>query len=293
MNLDNIKLDVLSLGFGTQSTCIAFMIADGLFPKPDKIIFADLGTESDETYRYIDYALPLLESKGLKIDILKVKDVFENLLIAEELRSFGERVPMIPLWYHNKTYNRPAPLRRQCTADYKINTISTEIRKHLGRERLGRHSVRIWQGITLEEKRRIKSIYTDTFRVNHYPLVEQSGELSYPGVNWASWTKQDCIDYMVKCGYKVPPKSSCYFCPFHSAFYFLQLKANYPHLFARAVQLDNSLRKFNHTQGYDTFGDFYIYKGLVPLEDLNESHLNQDEIFALDSKTCEEGFCFV
>ena len=49
-------LEILSLGFGVQSTCLAFMSAMNIIPSPDYVIFSGTKAEPEHLYRYIEYA---------------------------------------------------------------------------------------------------------------------------------------------------------------------------------------------------------------------------------------------
>ena len=57
-------------------------------------------------------------------------------------------------------------------------------------------------------------------------------------------TRADCVAIIEDAGLPVPPRSSCFFCPFNSADRWLWLHDNHPDLYARAVALEERSRHF-------------------------------------------------
>ena len=47
-------INVISLGAGVQSTCMAMMAKDGALPMPDCAIFADTGNEPLHVYTHLE-----------------------------------------------------------------------------------------------------------------------------------------------------------------------------------------------------------------------------------------------
>ena len=50
-----MKLRVLNLGAGVQSTAIYLMIMDGDYPPIDFAVFADVGDEPESVYRHVEF----------------------------------------------------------------------------------------------------------------------------------------------------------------------------------------------------------------------------------------------
>jgi len=126
-------------------------------------------------------------------------------------------------------------------------------------------------GISLDEIERCRES-TDWWAINSYPLVEARMK-RYEVINFIN-------DYHPHL--KNPPRSSCYFCPFHSHNYWRLLKEKHPDEFEKACEIDEIVRnnsKLTHKA--------YIHRSLRPLRDVDFSD-NQLTIFG----ECE-GYCGV
>lgn len=178
-----IRLRVLSLGAGVQSTTLALMAAHGeIGPMPDCAIFADAGWEPKAVYDHLAW----LRSPNVlpfPVHIVSAGDLRADLLAGAR----GERWASIPAFTHNLTpagtelavYDEDengdlvvvgsrivsadrvgiGMIRRQCTGDYKIVPIRRKVRELLGIA--GRRSPKSpvaeqWIGISLDEALRMK-----------------------------------------------------------------------------------------------------------------------------------------
>lgn len=294
--LDNVVLDIGSIGFGVQSTGILFAQAFGILPRTDKNYFADLGSESKEVYDYMEYAIPMLRSLGVECQIIKTQNIYDHIMSWD----VADRISMIPVYFINKE-GESQPLNRQCTVDFKINQIASQIRVDYKMPRLKRWSVRIWQGISLDEiKRTAKTkLFPEkglTYRINHYPFIEKYANVTSPEEKWLNYTRQDIIDNIfTKNNIKIPPKSSCFFCPFHDIFYWYHIFTTQPNEYELAILMDESIRSYNTPNETLHSGPFYLYKECLPLKGLNfESEMAKavkkqnasPQLFG-----CNSGFC--
>ena len=187
-----MRLTVISLGAGVQSSTMALMANDGLIdPMPTCAIFADTQNEPKYIYEYLEYLKGILKfpvytvTKGnIKEDMLK---------------------PTTAPFYTLKN-GKKGMVMRQCTNDYKIQVIRKKIRDLLGLKRYQHVKkdmfVEQWIGISTDEIARKKPA-RDKFITNRWPLLEET------------MNRQDCIDWMKEHGYKMPEKSACNMCPFH------------------------------------------------------------------------------
>lgn len=287
---ENVLADVLSLGWGTQSTCLAFMAAHGELPKPDFVIFADTLWEPEAVYEYEQYALPLLRERGIEVITVSKGDLLNEILGMKP----QDRFLSIPLWFKDPETGRQVPIRRQCTSEYKVRIIQRKVRELLGKKRLPRHSVRMWMGITADENRRVKKLY-DGASLNHYPFIGRYAELTDPTREYRDFRRQDCLDWFSRHGYRYPVKSSCIFCPFHNNDSWADMKKNRPQEFEIAVEVDRTIRNYN-TYGSWECGNFFLHHSLRPLEEIDfdaitdqETETGQLELFS----GCKSGYCFV
>ncbi|MCX8476814.1 MAG: hypothetical protein MT490_13550, partial [Sphingomonas sp.] len=201
---DAIRLRVLSLGAGVQSTTLALMAAHGeIGPMPDCAIFADTGWEPRAVREHLTW---LMSAKVLPfpVHIVSAGDIRADLLRA----GSGARWASIPAFTRTVKRGRieVGMIRRQCTKDYKIVPIRRKVRELVGltRRRSPDHAiVEQWIGISLDELMRMKPSF-EAWQVNRWPLVEQR------------MARHDCLRWLERHDYPIPPKSACVGCPFHS-----------------------------------------------------------------------------
>ena len=271
-----VRLRVLSLGAGVQSTTLALMAAEGeIEPMPDCAIFADTGWEPEAVYQHLRW----LRSPNVlpfPIHVVSAGDIRADLLQA----STGERWASIPAFTRTVASARVdiGMIRRQCTKDYKIVPIRRKVRDLAGLTR--RRSpkapvVEQWIGISLDEAIRIKPSF-ETWRVNRWPLIEQR------------MTRRDCIAWLKRHDYPIPPKSSCIGCPFHSDAMWRRMRDHDPAAWADAVAIDRVIR----TGLRGIRGEVYLHRSAVPLDEVDLTTLEDLGQLDLFANECE-GMCGV
>jgi len=290
---ENVILDVGSIGWGVQSTAILLMQGLGLLPKTDVNFFSEL-RETQATIDYKGKMEPILKDMGIECVTLKPKDIYEHIINWPT----ADRVSMLPVWFKNEE-GKAQPLNRGCTADFKINIVASGIRDYLGVKRLSRHSIRIWQGITTDEIGRAKksALYPtkqNSFRVNHYPYIGQYANITDPRYKWVDYSRFKIIEEVfIKYGFPIPPKSSCFFCPFHDIEYWYEIFIKEPENFELACLLDDAIRNYNTVSEVLTSGPFYLYKGLIPLRNIDFDKERKQQTQQVLMAGCESGFCFM
>jgi hypothetical protein len=100
-------------------------------------------------------------------------------------------------------------------------------------------------------------------------------------------TRADCRRVIEQAGLPVPPKSSCWFCPFHKPDQWTQLKREQPELFDKAVAVEVLLNGRREGKGKD---HVYLHKTLVPLSQAVGDQMTMD---FPDDMPCDTGYCFV
>lgn len=299
---DGIRLRVLSLGAGVQSTTLALMAAHGeIGPMPDCAIFADTGWEPKAVYEHLAW---LMSPNVLPfpVHIVSAGDIRADLVIGAQ----GKHWASIPAFTRNVT---PAGtelpvfgendndetvvigsrilrtervdvgmIRRQCTGDYKIVPIRRKVRELAGLTR--RHSpktavVEQWIGISLDEALRMKPSF-EAWQVNRWPLIEQR------------MSRRDCLRWLERHDYPLPPKSACIGCPFHSDAAWRHIRDTDPEAWADAVDLDRTIR----TGFRGIRGEVYLHRSAVPLDQADLStHADRGQL-DLWPNECE-GMCGV
>lgn len=126
----------LHLGAGRQSTTIALLVAQGLLPKPDHVLFSDTGNEPDVVYEHLQRIEgELLTPAGVPLTLVSHGDLAEDVLNPHVFATIPaytlELVPQQRGWL---TWNERKEGRqeRHCTSRYKIEPLQREERRLLG-----------------------------------------------------------------------------------------------------------------------------------------------------------------
>lgn len=263
---------IISLGAGVQSSCMALMAKHGVIkPMPDAAIFADVGGEPPSVYEYLDY----LEGE-LPFPIYRVMEK-EGLLVDIQNGIDGKRSSNPPFFTKSED-GEIALLRRQCTTDFKIRPLIRKTKELAGiKGRLPKEPVvTTWIGISLDEIQRMK-VSREKWIEHRWPLIEMRMK------------RHECINWVIKHGYKQPPRSACWFCPYHSNEEWIRLKNEEPEYFQKAVDLDKSLRPIFS----GTTHEVYLHRSGVPLDEVDlrtDEEKGQTTMFSAWNEECD-GMC--
>lgn len=190
---------IISLGAGVQSSTMALMAKHGeITPMPDCAIFADTQVEPENVYTWLDYL-----EKQLPFPVYRVTaGNLEDATLLVKTGKSGKKYTDIGIPAHTLDANgKHGVVMRQCTLDFKILPIKRKIRELVGRKKSAKAIQ--WIGISYDEVVRMKPSRV-AYITNIWPLIDKG------------MTRQDCLNWMKSHGYPVPPRSACYFCPFHS-----------------------------------------------------------------------------
>ena len=213
---DPVRLrSCLSFGAGVQTTALLVLIAEGKWPRPDAIVFADTGNEHEETYAYMaDVSGPFARQHGLEIVVLGPD--WRTGHYRADLETYCQEHRMLPgTWV------------RWCTDRYKVKPILRYLKRVMGAT--AESPVESWIGISMDEaKRSVPS--TADYQIKRYPLIE------------TGLSREDCEAVIRSAGLAVPPKSGCWFCPFQKQSRWHQLKREQPDLFVRALSMEGNAR---------------------------------------------------
>ena len=274
--------NVLSLGAGVQSSCLAFMAEKGeVTPKPDFAVFADTQAEPQQVYDYLEY---LKDNVSFPVHVCTAGNLEKEAIVTRKatanakLYSEGEEynIIQIPIFGRMPSGKITAALGRTCTRDFKIRPIQRKIKEVTNLNtytKAAKGAVTTWIGISLDEITRMKPSQLKWI-VNRHPLIE------------LEMTRDDCINWLKKNNYKEPVRSACYFCPFHSKDDWTYLKEKHPKEFDKAVKFDNDIR--NKTKLHkNTKMEVYLHKSCKPLNEIDFSKEKEDYNF---NNECE-GMC--
>lgn len=270
-----MTLRTFGFGGGVQSMGALVLAAQGKLDY-HTFLFCHTGEDSEDpaTLEYkARYAEPYAAMHGIELITIRYtrkRDGAQPTLL-EAIESGRDIIPMFIEMTRSKDPRRngePQRLSRTCTSDWKV-AVATKWQKEHGAT--AQHPCVHGLGISLDEFHRMNTSKI-AWQVLDYPLVSMR------------LTRQDCINIIESVGLPVPPKSACYFCPFHSINVWREMRDSRPDLFEKAVDLE---RRINERRAEKGIEPIYLNRRLVPLSQAVAGH---QESFDFDD-ACESGFC--
>ncbi|MCX4754313.1 phosphoadenosine phosphosulfate reductase [Kitasatospora purpeofusca] len=255
---------------GIQSTALLVLAARGEIDFTT-FLFANVGDDSEHpaTLAYIrEVAEPYAVNAGLDLHQLRrtrrdgTTETLMERLTRPEIRS----IP-IPVRMANG-----APGRRSCTSDFKIKVVGRWLRQH-GASADSPAAVGI--GISVDEIHRANRRRSEPHEQIEYPLLD------------LRLRREDCEQIITDAGLPVPPKSSCFFCPFRTVDAWRQQRQEDPELFAQAVALEKVVNGRRAALGRDAV---YLTRYGRPLEEAVPAQRKTPPEEAEDSG-CDSGWC--
>lgn len=260
---------VISYGGGVQSTALLVLAARGEI-NYHIALFANTGDDSEnpKTLEYVrTIAADYCRAQGIQFEELQRQTrAGHTETLYEHLTRPESRSLSIPVRTGGK------PMNRKCTVNFKIKVILRWLRAHGASKHDPATSA---LGISLDEFQRARSSSNIPYQHITYPLLD------------LRLTRYDCTRIIEREGLPVPPKSSCYFCPFHRLSEWQQLRHESPELFERSADLEAILNARSRKLGHR--GVWFTNK-LVPLRDATSEHLQLP--LAESDDNCESGYCF-
>jgi hypothetical protein len=264
-------LRVLSLGAGVQSSALALMIEHGDIPPVDAAIFADTQAEPQEVYEWLDwldgetsYPIYRVTAGNLEDDSLQV------IMSKEGVQYWKAGLPTFML---KEGLGGSGMNMRKCTTDYKIVPIKRQIRTLLGRDWRSKNVLQ-YIGISTDEAVRMKP--SQVKYITHvWPLIENN------------FSRNDCIKWMSQRGYDKPPRSACYFCPYHSNAEWKRIKNELPKYFQKAIDYERKMQAAA-AQASEAYSTPYLHPSCLPLAD---APLDDQQLNLFDAEC--EGLCGV
>lgn len=299
-------LRAVSYGGGVQSTALLVLAAQRRIDFP-LFLMANVGDDSEnpKTMDYVrDVATPYAAEHGIELHLLDrlrrdgtVETLWSRLMddrpckacaetglvdgvVCEKCSGDGRvqsRSLPIPVRMSNG-----APGTRSCTADFKIRVIAKWLKANGAS---ADNPATIGIGISLDEIMRANSRRVEPHERVVYPLIGLGEETGL------KLTRQDCTQLIRRAGLPVPPKSSCFFCPFHRPSAWTELRREQPDLFDKSVVLERTLNDRRAMLGKDPV---WLTRFAMPLD---EAIGEPDELLPLEDITdadgqCDSGWCF-
>lgn len=214
---------VWSYGGGTQTIAMAILIAQGKLPTPDKIVFADTGDESTETWEWMyERVQPLL-----------ARTIYRSIEIATHAWATVDDYALngdllVP------AYTQNGKLPTYCSSEWKTYVIHRYLRSW------GVKQCDMWMGMSTDELSRLKASKVKWI-TKKYPLC-----LGY-GV---CMNRMECTKLVEDTFGMKAPKSACWKCPHRTDPQWQHMKVFYPQDFAKAVKRDYEYRANDKQGGY-------------------------------------------
>lgn len=315
----------ISYGGGVQSTALLVLAAQRRIDYP-LFLMANVGEDSEHpaTLDYVrDIAAPYAEQHGIELVMLdrikrdgSTETLMKRLLDPKDCRPcrgtgllpVDPEVKLGPAWRHVREHGTDEPTRdcepcagtgkvesrslpipvrmsngapgnRSCTADFKIKVIGRELKR---RGASADNPATIGIGISLDEIQRANSRHVEPYERVVYPLVGVGEETGL------KLRRDDCSRIIREAGIPVPPKSSCYFCPFHKPEAWADLARDHPDLWEKSVELEDTLNRRRDRLGKD---HVYLTRFGVPLREAIDTD-QQLLPLAGDDGACDSGWCF-
>jgi hypothetical protein len=247
-------MEILSYGGGTQTVAMCCLIAEGVLPKPNRIVCADTGREVQSTWDYLDaHVKPLLAPLGLSVELAP------HTLAKVDL--YGHNGDMLL-----PAYTTTGKLRTFCSGEWKRDVVRRYLRSQAIR------TAHMWIGFAYDETRRWKDkdLNDGPWKVR-LPLVERC------------LTTADCVRIIRRHGKPLPCKSRCWQCPNQGNAEWRHLRDHSPAEFEAACKLDEAIREEDEEHA------MFLHPDRVPLRQAN---LDRDDRREPD-RQCSLGMCFV
>lgn len=304
-------LRTFSYGGGVQSTAALVLQAQGRLDFP-VFLFCNVGDDSEdpETIAYVEHvAKPYAAHHGIELKELQRdrRDGTVETLYGRLTREGSRSVP-IPVRMDNGK-----PGTRSCTADFKIKIVGRELKRR-GATEANKAVVGI--GISLDEIERVNNRRAQPYEIPSYPLIfdldpalrrsdcerlirqeplpeSMAGPLRAAIGQLPVITRGD----LLASGFTRlprPPKSACWFCPFHRPNTWAEMRRDRPELFRRSCELETLLTERRTMLGKDPV---YFTRFARPLADAIPEAQDMLPLFDVTEASdagglCDNGACF-
>lgn len=240
----------------------------------DAALFANVGDDSEHptTLKYVrDVMTPWAAERGLLVhELHRIKRDGTTETLWGRMTKEGSRSLPIPVRLTNG-----APASRSCTADFKIQVVGKWLKAN-GANKNDPAVVAI--GISVDEMHRAGNKRVEQYEQPVYPLLD------------LGFDRTDCANIIARAGLPVPPKSSCFFCPFHTPLAWAELRRDDPELFAKSQQLEDVLNDRRKMIGKDPVWLTRFNQRLSDAVSEAQTPLFHDAEF--NDGQCDEGYCW-
>lgn len=268
-------LRIVSYGGGVQSTALLVLAARRYIDFP-VFVFANVGADSEHpaTMTYVrEIAFDYAAAHGIEMhEVEKTKADGTVQTVRGEIMVGNRQI--IP--FRGQEGN---PLSRSCTAEFKVRVIGAWLR---ARGATAENPAVVGIGFSTDEVERSTMRRTNDYERPEFPLLN---------VEWKGrrgLSRSDCEQVIRDAGLPVPPKSSCYFCPFHRLGTWRELARNEPDLFADAVAIERHANEIERSHGRTR--PLFLTRFGKPLDEVID---DSQQAFDFEGpEGCDEGYCW-
>lgn len=269
----------ISYGGGVQSTALIVLAAEGRI-EADVALFSNVGDDSEnpKTLAYVrDVAIPWATDRGLPLEVVRKlrRDGTPDTVKQSVLRR--QRSVPIPV----RMGDTGAPGTRPCSIEFKVKVVDRWL---TGRGYGPDNKADVLIGFSTDEIGRASNGRDMPASVRRFPLLDL-------GVSRA-----ECENIIRRAGLPVPPKSACYFCPYHRAQTWAEMRRDEPDLFDQAAELeqvviDRRVRIGRDPVYFTKFGR--PLRAAIPAAQHALFDVHADYGSDIGEDGCDEGTCFV
>lgn len=265
-----MTIRAISYGAGVQSTALLVLAAQRVIDFP-VALFANVGDDSEHpaTLEYFrDFAIPYAAANGIELVELRKRGRGKEVTLYQRLTNPESRSVGIPA----RLQPSGAPARRSCTLDFKVRRIASELKR---RGASTEAPAMVALGISIDEYQRMRTESGIAWQDLTYPLIDLRLD------------RAACMGIIERARLPIPPKSSCYFCPFHTMDVWRKQRRDEPELFAKSVALEKLLHDRHVALGR---GGAYFSAALKPLDEAVGDH-DQLDLFESAASCDVAGYC--
>ena len=267
-----MTIKAISYGGGVQSTAMIVLAIQGKIDY-EVALFSNVGDDSEHpaSLRYVrEIMQPFAAQHGFPVHELIPMRRGEPTSIWNEITREGSNRNVIPVYG-----DIGAPLSRTCTVDFKVKTVGRWLRAQ-GATKTDKALVAI--GISTDEIERAGRGKDEPNQTRTYPLID------------LMLNRNDCEVVIREAGLPVPPKSSCFFCPFHRPLTWAEMRRDEPELFNKAQELEDHMNRRNEARGRTPVYLTRFGKRLT--EAVPEAQQSLFQELGVGENGCDSGFCW-
>jgi hypothetical protein len=274
---------VISYGGGVQSTALLVLACQGQLGTVDAALFANVGDDSEdpETLRYFEtHAVPFAAAHQFPLVQLRkiLRDGRVETLYERLMRPESRSLP-IPV----RMSDTGAPGTRSCTEDWKIKVVGRYLLQHGATPQ---HPADVLIGFSLDEAHRMGDGVERRKQPSRSILCQRR---EFPLID-LRLKREDCLNVIRRADLPIPPKSACYFCPYHKPSVWADLRRDRPVLFYKAADLERVLNERRVMLEKDAVYLTQFGRPLVAA--IGEEMQTELDFGRGPGETCDEGYCW-